>query len=36
MERISAGIDEKPYRFQLMLLGHTAVLCTLLIAMARF
>jgi hypothetical protein len=25
MDRISAWIDEKPYRFQLILLGHTAV-----------
>jgi FixJ family two-component response regulator len=36
MDRISAWIDEKPYRFQLMLLAHTAVLCALLISMARF
>jgi hypothetical protein len=35
MDRISAWIDEKPYRLQLILLGHTAVLCALLIAMAR-
>jgi hypothetical protein len=26
MDRMSAWIDEKPYRFQLMLLAHTAVL----------
>ena len=36
MHRINNWIDEKPYRFQLILLGHTAVLCALLIAMARF
>ena len=37
MDRISNWIDEKPYRFQLILLGHTAVfLCVLLIAMTRF
>ena len=37
MHRINNWIDEKPYRFQLILLGHTAVfLCVLLIAMTRF
>jgi len=37
MHRINNWIDEKPYRFQLLLLGHTAVLlCVLLIAMTRF
>jgi len=37
MDRISNWIDKKPYRFQLILLGHTAVfLCVLLIAMTRF
>src|SRR6516162_5297159 len=37
MDRISAWIDEKPYRFQLMLLGHTAIfLCAILIAAAHF
>jgi hypothetical protein len=36
MERISPWMDEKPYRFQLILVDHTAVLCALLIAMARF
>ena len=29
MDRISAWIDEKPYRLQLILLGHTAVLSAL-------
>jgi hypothetical protein len=37
IHRINNWIDEKPYRFQLILLGHTAVLlCVLLIAMTRF
>ena len=37
MDRISAWIDEKPYRFQLILFGHTAVFtCAILIAAARF
>jgi hypothetical protein len=37
MHRINNWIDEKPYRFQLILLGHTAVfLCVLLIAMTHF
>jgi hypothetical protein len=37
MHRISNWIDGKPYRFKLILLGHTAVfLCVLLIAMTRF
>jgi hypothetical protein len=37
MHRISNWIDGKPYRFHLILLGHTAVLlCALLIAMAGF
>ena len=37
MHRINNWIDEKPYRFQLILLGHSAVfLCVLLIAMTRF
>jgi hypothetical protein len=37
MRRINNWIDEKPYRFQLILLGHTAVfLCALLIAMTHF
>ena len=37
MRRINNWIDEKPYRFQLILLGHTAVfLYVLLIAMTRF
>jgi hypothetical protein len=37
MHRINNWIDEKPNRFQLILLGHTAVfLCVLLIAVTRF
>jgi hypothetical protein len=37
MDRISAWIDEKPYRFQLMLLAHTAVFTSaILIALTRF
>ena len=37
MRRINNWIDEKPYRFQLILLDHTAVfLCALLIAMTHF
>ena len=37
MHRINNWIDKKPYRFQIILLGHTAVfLCVLLIAMTRF
>ena len=37
MDRISAWIDEKPYRFQLILLGHTAVFaCAILIAAGLF
>jgi len=37
MDRISAWIDEKPYRFRLILLGHTAVFtCAILIAAGLF
>ena len=36
MDRISNWIDKKPYRFRLILLGHTALLCAILIAMTRF
>ena len=37
MSRISAWIDAKPYRFQLVLLGHTAVFaCAVLIAAGLF
>ena len=37
MDRISAWIDDKPYRFRLILLGHTAVLtCAILIAAGLF
>jgi hypothetical protein len=37
MDRISAWIDERPYRFQLTLLVHTAVFTgAILIAVARF
>jgi hypothetical protein len=37
MDRISAWIDEKPYRFQLMLLANTATfVCAILLAVARF
>jgi hypothetical protein len=37
MGRIGTWIDEKPYRFQLLLLVHTAVIaCAILIASARF
>jgi hypothetical protein len=37
MDRISAWIDEKPYRFQLLLLVHTAVFaCAIPTASARF
>jgi len=37
MDRMSAWIDAKPYRFQLILLGHTAVFaCAVLIAAGLF
>jgi hypothetical protein len=37
MDRISAWIDGKPYRFQLILLGHTAAFtCAILIAAGLF
>ena len=37
MDRISAWIDEKPYRFRVILLGHTAVFtCAILIAAGLF
>ena len=37
MDRITAWIDEKPYRFRLILLGHTAVFtCAILIAAGLF
>jgi hypothetical protein len=37
MDRISAWIDKKPHRFQLILLGHTAVFaCAILIAAGLF
>src|SRR6516162_11748353 len=37
MDRISAWIDEKPYRFPLMLMVHTAVFTSaILIALTRF
>jgi hypothetical protein len=35
MDRISAWIDEKPYRFSLMLLAHTAIMVAILTVMAR-
>jgi hypothetical protein len=36
MERMSAWMDEKPYRSQPLLLVHTAVVCAILITIARF
>jgi hypothetical protein len=37
MDRISAWIDAKPHRFQLMLLANTAAfVCAILLAVARF
>ena len=37
MDRISAWIDEKPYRFRAILLGHTAIFtCAILIAAGLF
>jgi hypothetical protein len=37
MDRISAWIDERPYRFELTLLVHTAVFTgAILLAVARF
>ena len=37
MDRITAWIDEKPYRFRLILLGHAAVFtCAILIAAGLF
>jgi hypothetical protein len=37
MDRISAWIDEKPYRFRVILLSHTAVFtCAILIAAGLF
>jgi hypothetical protein len=37
MDRISAWIDERPYRFELVLLANTAAfVCAILLAVARF
>ena len=37
MDRLSAWIDEKPYRFRAILLGHTAIFtCAILIAAGLF
>jgi hypothetical protein len=36
MESFANWIDEKPYRFILILLAHTAVVGTILAATARF